>query len=66
MQKSIIFDDFILLVKKLFPNKSIIPLHEPLFIGLEKKYIDECINSTLVSSIGNYVNEFERSKCNLL
>ncbi len=61
MQKSIIFDDFILLVKKLFSNKSKIPLHEPLFTGLEKKYVDECIKSTFVSSIGNYVSEFESS-----
>lgn len=61
MQKSIIFDDFILLVKNLFPNKNMIPLHEPLFIGLEKKYLVDCLNSTFVSSIGSYVSEFENS-----
>ncbi len=59
MQKSIIFDDFILLVKNLFPNKSIIPLHEPLFVGLEKEYVFDCLDSTLVSTIGSYVDEFE-------
>ena len=34
-------------------------LHEPLFIGNEKKYIDECIDSTYVSSVGKFVDLFE-------
>lgn len=36
-----------------------IPLHQPLFCGNEKKYVDECIKSTFVSSVGRYVTEFE-------
>lgn len=42
-------------------NKSegFIALHEPLFIGNEKKYIGECIDSTFVSSVGKYVDRFE-------
>lgn len=36
-----------------------IPLHEPRFIGNEKKYLNDCIDSTFVSSVGKYVTEFE-------
>ena len=36
-----------------------IPLHEPRFIGNEKEYVMDCIDSTFVSSVGKYVNLFE-------
>ncbi len=36
-----------------------IPLHEPRFVGNEKKYVMDCIDSTYVSSVGKYVNLFE-------
>ena len=39
------------------PEKSI-PLHTPLFIGNEKKYLEECIDSTFVSSVGKFVDIF--------
>lgn len=39
--------------------EGVIPLHEPLFIGNEKKYLEECIDSTFISSVGRYVNLFE-------
>jgi len=35
-------------------------LHEPLFIGNEKKYLAECIDSTFVSSVGKFVDLFEK------
>ncbi len=34
-------------------------LHKPLFIGNEKKYLEECIDSTFVSSVGKFVDLFE-------
>jgi aminotransferase in exopolysaccharide biosynthesis len=37
-----------------------IPLHAPLFIGNEKKYLNDCIDSTYVSSVGKYVDLFEK------
>jgi len=40
------------------PEGQII-LHEPLFVGNEKKYLEDCINSTYVSSVGKYVELFE-------
>lgn len=36
-----------------------IPLHEPRFVGNEKKYVLDCIDSTFVSSVGKYVDLFE-------
>lgn len=40
-------------------NRDFIPLHEPKFIGNEKAYVLDCIDSTFVSSVGKYVNDFE-------
>jgi perosamine synthetase len=34
-------------------------LHEPTFTGNEMKYVEDCINSTYVSSVGKYVDQFE-------
>jgi perosamine synthetase len=36
-----------------------IQLHEPLFVGNERKYVIDAIDSTFVSSVGKYVNDFE-------
>ena len=46
-------------IKEVFGNKDYIPLHEPRFIGNEKKYVSDAIDSTFVSSVGEYVNRFE-------
>ena len=35
-------------------------MHEPRFVGNEKKYLNECIDSTFVSSVGKYVDRFEK------
>lgn len=37
-----------------------ISLHEPLFIGNEKKYVDSCIDDGWVSSVGAFVDRFEQ------
>lgn len=39
---------------------GLIPLHEPRFVGNEKKYLNDCIDSSFVSSVGKYVGEFEK------
>ncbi len=41
------------------PEKAI-PLHEPFFLGKEKEYIIDCLETRYVSSIGSYVDRFER------
>ena len=38
-------------------------LHEPIFFGNEKKYLAECIKSSYVSSVGRFVNKFEKKLC---
>jgi perosamine synthetase len=38
-----------------------IPLHDPRFIGNEKKYLNDCIDSNFVSSVGEYVGKFEKA-----
>ena len=47
-------------IKSTFKNDDYIPLHEPRFVGNEKKYLNECIDSTFVSSVGKFVDEFEQ------
>ena len=47
-------------IKETFKTNSFIPLHEPRFIGNEKTYLNECIDSTFVSSVGKYVDRFEK------
>lgn len=39
--------------------EKLIPLHVPTFRGNEKKYLNECIDSTFVSSVGAFVDSFE-------
>ena len=46
-------------IREQYPNKKQVFLHEPLFIGNEKKYLMETIDSTFVSSVGKYVDLFE-------
>jgi perosamine synthetase len=38
---------------------ELVSLHEPRFFGNEKIYLNECIDSTFVSSVGRYVTSFE-------
>ena len=47
-------------IKQTFNTDEFIPLHEPRFIGNEKKYLNDCIDSTFVSSVGKYVDIFEK------
>ncbi len=53
------FNDFVLFVRNLYDSNEFIPLHAPVFINNEKKYLEECIDSTFVSSIGKFVHQFE-------
>jgi len=55
MQNSSVID----FVKRTYKTDSFIPLHEPRFTGNEKKYLNECIDSTFVSSVGQFVDDFE-------
>lgn len=46
-------------IKTLYGNKEFTPLAAPVFIGNEKKYLCDCIDTTYVSSVGKYVDRFE-------
>lgn len=46
-------------VRDQYKTDEFIPLHEPRFRGNEKKYVLETIDSTFVSSVGAYVDQFE-------
>lgn len=39
---------------------SLVALHEPEFAGNEWKYVKECLDTGWVSSVGKFVDEFER------
>ena len=54
------FKDFINFTKNLY-DQDAIPLHEPRFIGNEKIYLNDCIDSTFVSSSGKYIEIFEEN-----
>ena len=46
-------------IKELYCDADFVPLSAPKFIGNEKKYMEECIDSTYVSSVGKFVDRFE-------
>ncbi|MFK8066922.1 MAG: LegC family aminotransferase [Gammaproteobacteria bacterium] len=46
-------------VRGIYHTNEFIPLHEPRFVGNEKKYLNDTIESTFVSSVGKYVDQFE-------
>ncbi len=55
------FESIVSGIKQIYgEDRDFIPLHEPKFIGNEKKYLNDCIDSTFVSSVGPFVDEFER------
>ncbi len=54
-----LFNNFIKEARIIF-GEDFISLHRPVFNGNEKKYLQECIDSNFVSSVGKRVNEFEK------
>lgn len=47
-------------IRKLFAGQETVPLHAPCFAGNEKEYLAQCIDSTYVSSVGPFVDRFEK------
>jgi aminotransferase in exopolysaccharide biosynthesis len=52
-------------IREQFPGKDFVSLHEPKFNGNEKAYLLETIDSTYVSSVGPFVDKFERMMADL-
>ena len=53
------FKDIIEFIQETYQTGEFVPLHEPKFSGNEKKYLTDCIDSTFVSSVGEFVNIVE-------
>lgn len=51
---------FINFVQDVYQTHDFIPLHAPTFSGNEKAYVTDTIDSTFVSSVGKYVEDFEK------
>jgi len=50
-------------IKHCLPKESGSPisLHQPSFCGKEWEYVKECLDTGWVSSVGKYVDEFEKA-----
>ena len=59
------FPRIIEFIKALYPNENPVPLHAPRFTGNEKKYVVDAIDSTFVSSVGEYVDRLEEMVCEI-
>ena len=46
-------------IHEMYGSSEFVPLSVPKFIGNEKKYLNECIDTTFVSSVGKFVDRFE-------
>lgn len=43
-----------------YGTNDFVPLSVPVFMGNEKRYLNDCIDSTFVSSVGAFVDRFEK------
>ena len=53
------FEGLIRFVRDQYRSNDFIPLHAPLFLGNERSFVSETIDSTFVSSAGAFVDRFE-------
>jgi perosamine synthetase len=59
-----IYNELVSFVRSYYGKpEGFISLHEPRFIGNDRKYVIEAIDSTFVSSVGKFVDEFEKMIC---
>lgn len=57
--ETIMHNEIVNFIKTLYPDQNPVPLHAPVFLGKEKEYLLNCIDTTFVSYLGKYVNKFE-------
>ena len=53
------FSSLVTFIREVFGTSEFIPLHAPVFAGNERNYVLDAIDSTFVSSVGKYVDQFE-------
>ena len=51
-------------IRKTYKTDEFVPLHAPIFSNKEKDYVIDAIDSTFVSTIGDYVSKFENQVAN--
>jgi aminotransferase in exopolysaccharide biosynthesis len=55
------YSEVIDFIRKIYNEpEAPVQLHTPVFLGNEKKYVFDCIDTTYVSSVGKYVDRFEQ------
>jgi aminotransferase in exopolysaccharide biosynthesis len=60
MSKVGMFDSLIRFVREQYRTNGFIPLHAPVFKGRERELVLDAIDSTFVSSVGAFVDRFEK------
>jgi aminotransferase in exopolysaccharide biosynthesis len=63
VKKNLSNNEIVSFIKELYPSQQFIPLHTPKFSQKEKDYVLDTIESTYVSSVGKYVDKFEKMMC---
>lgn len=53
------YSQIISFIKDVYGTEGFVPLSVPQFVGNEKIYLEECIDTTFVSSVGKFVDRFE-------
>ena len=48
-------------IREVYETNEVVPLHAPSFFGNEVHYLKDTIDSTFVSSVGKYVDQFEEN-----
>lgn len=54
------FSEIVDFIRSLYDVEESIILHKPVFFGNEKKYLTECVDSSYVSYVGKFVDQFEQ------
>ena len=53
------YSDIVNFIRRIYQPNGFVPLHAPCFTGNEKAYLNECVDTTFVSSVGKFVDRFE-------
>jgi aminotransferase in exopolysaccharide biosynthesis len=64
MSEAAQFDSLIRFVRDQYKTNEFIPLHVPVFRGRDRELVLDTIESTFVSSVGAYVDRFEKDMAN--
>ncbi|OGR20670.1 MAG: aminotransferase DegT [Desulfobacula sp. RIFOXYA12_FULL_46_16] len=60
------YSDLINFIRDWYRTRDLIPLHEPRFTEIDRQYVLDAIDSTFVSSVGEYVDRFEQALASYL